>query len=230
MSTRVDLADFGPAPLDDWTCYPGRRPASSFVFCGDHLRVGHPLDVDGELSLLGASPLLERTAVLAYGSNACPMQLARKYEGFDGTTVIPLTRGWAHDLAVVYSDHESRYGAVPATIMPSTGSRSEVFIAWLDREQLTAFDRSEGLNYERRSFDVRRHALRVVDGPRPVAVDVYVSTRGVFASDGVVPGVHGIDTTYRAGPLLTQAELQRLRAGVPAPLSRSSTTTHATTG
>ncbi len=149
--------------------------------------------------------------VLAYGSNASPAQLARKYRDATCSVVIPMTRGWARNLAVGYSDHETRYGAVPATPVMSSGVCTEVFVAWLDPEQLIDLDRSEARNYERRPFDLGVHELYVADGPQPIEVDVYVSTRGVFTHDRVTPGVAGIDTTYRAGPLLTQTEVRRLR-------------------
>jgi len=209
---RIDLDEFGPAPIDEPSCYPGLRTEYSFVFCGDHLRALDRLDFDVELAALDAAPLASRRAVLAYGSNASPAQLRRKLGEATCSPVVPMTRAWAHRLAIGYSDHESRYGAVPATIVVDDDAVTEVFVAWLDPEQYGVFDRSEQLNYERRRFDVEVHRLYVADGPVPPSVDVYVSTRGVFAHDGVVPGVKGIDTSYRAGPLLTQAEVKALRA------------------
>ncbi len=212
MSVRVELTEFEPAPLDDWSSYPGRRAEYSFVFCGDHLRALDRLDFDAELAVLAAAPLSHRRPVLAYGSNACPAQLARKYGDATCSPVIPMTRGWARNLAIGYSDHESRYGAVPATTMLSEGVYTEVFVAWLDAEQFLELDESEARNYERRPLDLVVHELYVSDGPRPSAVDVYVSKRGVFTYDGLTPGVKGIDTTYRAGPLLSQVEVRDLRS------------------
>jgi hypothetical protein len=200
---RIPVSRFEPSPYDEPSCYPGLRPDYSYLFCGDHLRAGL-LDVDAELQELGVAGFDERTAVLAYGSNACPSQLARKYDGCHA--VFPMTLARAHDLAVVYSDHESAYGAVPATAVLSRGTRTEVFVAWLDPDQLEVQDRSEALNYERRPIDLTSHGLDVAGGRSPARAEIYVSTRGVFTFDGVVPGVAGVATTYRAGPLLTQAE------------------------
>jgi hypothetical protein len=208
-ASRVELSEFGPAPIDDWTCYPGRRPGCSYLFCGDHVRVGEPLDVDAALRALRAPSLAERTAVLAYGSNACPSQLARKYAGAS-SFAIPMTRALVHDLAIVFSDHETRYGSMPATTMPSAGASTEVFVAWLDDAQLEALDRSEARNYERRTFDTDTHALQC-DGPSPSSLLVYESLRGVFEHEGVVPGVAGIDTTYQGGPILAQTQVRQLR-------------------
>jgi hypothetical protein len=212
MSVRVELTEFEPAQLDDWSKYPGRRTEYSFVFCGDHLRALDRIDFDLELAGLAAAPLADRRPVLAYGSNACPAQLARKFGNAACSPVIPMTRGWARNLAIGYSDHESRYGAVPATPVVSDGAYTEVFVAWLDPEQLSDLDESEARNYERRPLDLAAHELYVSDGPMPLRVDVYESIRGIFTYDGVTPGVAGIDTTYRAGPLLTQNEVRELRA------------------
>lgn len=212
MTVRVELGEFGSAPLDDPSCYPGLRTEYSYVFCGDHLRALDRIDFDVELAILDSAPLSARHAVLAYGSNACPAQLRRKLDGAPCSPVVPMSRGWAQRLAIGYSDHESRYGAIPATVLVDDDAVTEVFVSWLDTEQFELFDRSEQLNYERRPFDLDVHALYVADAPMPTNVDVYVSTRGVFARKGVVPGVKGIDTTYRAGPLLTQAEVKALRA------------------
>jgi hypothetical protein len=209
---RIDLDQFGPAPLDDPSCYPGLRTEYSYVFCGDHLRALDRIDFETELSALGAAPLTARRAVLAYGSNACPAQLQRKWEQASCSPIIPMARAWARNLAIGYSDHETRYGAVPATTIVSEGVHTEVFLAWLEPEQFTEFDASEVGNYERRPLDLGTHELYVSDGPLPTSVDVYASTRGVFTYDGVTPGVKGIDSTYRAGPLLTQAEVRDWRA------------------
>jgi hypothetical protein len=204
VPTRIELARFGAAPIDDPNCYPGSRPDCSYLFCGDHLLTA-PIDFDAELAALGVPRLSERRAVLAYGSNACPAQLQRKFASAACSSMVPMTRAWATNLAVGFSNHVTRYGAVPATIFVSEGTRTEVFVAWLDDEQFDVMDRSEARNYERRPFDLAVHPLDVADCPTPTVVDVYVSTRGLLSYNGTTPAVKGIDTTY-TGPLFTQAE------------------------
>jgi hypothetical protein len=209
VPARIEPSRFGVAPLDDPDCYPGSRPDRSYLFCGDHL-LAAPIDLDVELDALGEPCLSDRHAVLAYGSNACPAQLQRKFASAACSPIVPMTRAWAANLAVGFSNHVTRYGAVPATIFVSEGTRTEVFVAWLDHEQFDVMDRSEARNYERRAFDLDAHVLDIADGPIPTAVDVYVSTRGLLVHDGTTPAVYGIPTTYTAGPLLTQAEARRL--------------------
>lgn len=213
MARRVPVDEFGPAPIDDPDCYPGLRAAFSYVFCGDHLLALDQHDLDVELAALGAPGLHERTAVLAYGSNASPSQLARKYRDASTSSVIPMTHAWVRDLAVGFSDHQSSYGAVPATIFPAVGIRTEVFVGWLDPEQLAELDRTEGSAYDRMPLDLDVHPLHVTDGPAPDRVEVYACQSDLLVlDDGAVPAMKGIDTTYRAGPLLTQAEARALRA------------------
>jgi hypothetical protein len=161
--------------------------------------------------VLGAEPLERRRAVIAYGSNACPAQLAHKYDSTDQSNVVPMSRAWIDGMAIGYSDHVTTYGAVPANAFADPGVQTEVFVAWLDPEQLSRLDGSEGRNYRRQSLDLDSHQLRVVDGPRLNGADIYLSTHGLFTVDGVAPGMAGVQTTYAAGPLLTQLEVRRLR-------------------
>lgn len=213
MALRVELAEFGPAPIDDPDCYPGLRTEFSFVFCGDHLRALDRLDFDVELAALGAPLLGDRTPVLAYGSNASPAQLARKYRDTSSSSIIAMTRAWARDLAVGFSDHQARYGAVPAAVFAAPDTYTEVFVAWLDPEQLADLDATEGSAYDRVPFDLDAHPLYVADAPSPDRVEVYASRRDLLVlADGTIPAMRGIDTSYRAGPLLSQAEVRAIRA------------------
>lgn len=205
------MSQFDPAPSVDPSCYPGRRPEHSYLLCGDHLLGLDRLDFDVELARLRAPAVRDRHPVLAYGSNACPAQLLRKFGRLGCSVVVPVTRAWLQGFAVVYSDHVSRYGAVPATLVPSDDTCTEVFVAWLDADQLVVMDRTEQVNYRRTPVDLDAHDLHVADGPVPTRLDAYVSLRGVLRLDGRVPGLAGIETTYRDGPLLTQAEVVRER-------------------
>lgn len=213
MALRVELAEFGRAPIDHPDCYPGLRTQFSFVFCGDHLRALDRLDFDVELVALDAPLLCDRAPVLAYGSNASPAQLARKYRDASSSPIIPMTRAWTHNLAVGFSDHQAGYGAVPAAVFAAPDTYTEVFVAWLDPEQLADLDATEGSAYDRVHFDLDAHPLHVADGPSPDCVEVYESRRDLLVlEDGVVPAMRGIDTSYRAGPLLSQVEVKALRA------------------
>lgn len=111
--------------------YPFARPACSHLFYGGRM---HPLPPD---SVQG------RHAVVASGSNAAPARLAAKFS--DDDDVIPVTRAVLHDFAVVFAGHFTAYGAIPATLAPFLGARTDVWITWLTCEQLTIMHRSEGV-------------------------------------------------------------------------------------
>lgn len=83
----------------------------------------------------------QRIPVLAYGSNASPEQLRRKFP--QGT--IPVLRGRVKDYDVVFAALIASYGSVPATLFPSPGTVVEVWLTLLTPEQKAVMDRSERL-------------------------------------------------------------------------------------
>jgi len=106
--------------------YPYARPDHSYVYD------------DGATVALDEFPgevTAGRTPVLAFGSNAAPEQLRRKF-GATPDTVIPVIRADLADFDVVYSAHLTAYGAVPATLAPSPGARLQTWVTWLDDAQL----------------------------------------------------------------------------------------------
>jgi len=115
------------------TNYPYDRPDHSYVYD------------DGEITALDAWPgdlTTARVPVLAFGSNAAPEQLRRKFADVAGT-VIPVIQADLADFDVVYSAHLTAYGAVPATLAPSPGTTLHTWITWLDADQLARMHRSE---------------------------------------------------------------------------------------
>lgn len=111
--------------------YPFARPACSYLFAEGGMRPLGP-DIDDD-----------RIPVVASGSNAAPDRLAAKF-GTDGG-VIPVTRARLHDAAVVFAGHFTAYGAIPATLCPSPGAVTHVWITWLTSAQLLVMHRSEGV-------------------------------------------------------------------------------------
>ena len=112
-------------------------------------RVRHPDDVIVSITGLLADfgirdtpPLSERTPVLAYGSNAAPSQLARKYHHMPDA-VIPVFQAFVSDIDVVYSAHLTRYGAIPATLAASPSTILQTSMTWLAADELVAMHESE---------------------------------------------------------------------------------------
>lgn len=89
-------------------------------------------------------PLLnQRFAVLAYGSNASPGQLLRKYQNY-GLNKVPVLFGRLVGAEAVYARRTAGNGCyVPATLARKKGSRSS-WITLLTAEQFEAMDTSEG--------------------------------------------------------------------------------------
>ncbi|MFL6053488.1 MAG: hypothetical protein ACJ72W_11300, partial [Actinoallomurus sp.] len=91
--------------------------------------------------------MADRRPVLAVGSNASPAQIVRKLAG-RVRVVVPMTCARVSGLTAGVSAHVSRPGYVPAVPVLAPGSTTELFVLWLDVEQLAAVDRTEP-NYHR---------------------------------------------------------------------------------
>jgi hypothetical protein len=121
-------------PVGDW---PVVEPA-----------VGGDEPLDDLLSRCGAAPLGARHAVLAVGSNASPTQMHRKFTTAGLRPVVPFTAVTVRGIIAGVSAHVNRAGYVPATPVLDSDTVSDLFLTWLDDEQLAAMDLTEP-NYRR---------------------------------------------------------------------------------
>jgi hypothetical protein len=122
-------------------------------------------------------------AVVAYGSNASPIVLARKLGERAAAAVLAKPVVLA-DTDVVFSAHVSRHGAIPATLLPWPGAEVDAWLLAVPAGAIDALDATEP-NYVREDLDlahpshsayVSRHGpLRV--GGQPVAL-ADVAARG----------------------------------------------------
>ena len=139
--------------------YPGRRPSYSYFLSKDRvheirIRIHMPLseaivDYKAEkiklsslLEKLSAKPLQDRYAIIGFGSNVSPSRLIEK-----GIFDLPVVKTSAKNVDVVYAYERAHYDseeAVPATIVRSTNTSVEIWVAFLDETQLKTMDRSEG--------------------------------------------------------------------------------------
>lgn len=183
--------------------YPYDVPAEAYVFDG---RDAHPLDpgFDIERATHG------RTAVLAYGSNRSPAQLARKFADWPRPMSIPVLPARLHGYDVVYSAHFSRYGAVPATLHPAIGATVTVAIAWLSPDELARMDATEGLgvNYGRatlRGLHIDGNVMGTVE-----SIALYHSLGGAMTVSGKPIAVGSIPCEGRSWRRLDQGGVQAL--------------------
>jgi len=177
--------------------YPYDRPDFSYLFNDGKVRPLESRTVDVATG---------RTAVLAFGSNAAPEQLVRKFGEIPGS-VIPVVQAELADFDVVYSAHLTSYGTIPATLAPSPGTRLQTWVTWLDDDQLARMHESEtgtswgaAVNYAfgylqdiSLSLDVGAGVLKRVGAylsnhgalalaPEPIAFDVIPATVRSFES------------------------------------------------
>jgi hypothetical protein len=178
--------------------YPFPRPRTSVVIEGVSVR--EPVEAD----------LADRTAVLAYGSNASPESLGWKFPD-ERHVVVPLVRGTMRDVDVVYSSHIAVYGSVPATLQGSPGTEAETFVAFLTGAQLELVASWEiNANYEELEID-----LELELGEPPPSVGAFVSRHGCLTAGGAEVAVAEVPARERRFAAMTQPEvLEHVRASV----------------
>lgn len=194
--------------------YPWERPRHSYVLLGG---VAQPVDAWSRESPLdtrlgrgdAAAPLASalvragldpagweaetRTGLLAYGSNAAPSQLRRKFLDAE-RRAIPVTAVVVSDVDVVFSAHLTSYGSLPATIHRTPGARAHLAITWLTDEERSIMHRSEGGNY------------RLEEVPGLASVFAYVSDHGAIPLGGEVRGLSAVTVADAGRARLAQPE------------------------
>ena len=166
--------------------YPYATPDRSYLY------------LDGEArELPGAgTDLSARTPLLSYGANAAPDALARKLASLPGIEM-PAMRSELEGFDVVYSAHVSPYGAVPATLLESPGTKAPVFVIYPTEEQRALLTASEP-NYD----------LVEVDG-----IAAYRSKHGCLSIEGSPVALAAVRTVGRTLPELDEpAVLEHVRA------------------
>ncbi|MBS1889614.1 MAG: hypothetical protein JSU06_20765 [Actinobacteria bacterium] len=199
MAARPDTDELVRRAL----AYPYGPPTGSFVQVGDRTLPVPPEGVDVE----------GRRALLAYGANASPAALSRKLADLPPAP-LPVLRialgGWD----VVYSAHITRYGTVPAAVVPSPGTVASVHLAFPDDEQLATLAATEGENYRLERL-VDYSAALEVGGEPPPEIDAFVSIFGPLPLDGAPVALAAIPARDRAFPeLSTPAMIDRVRAAL----------------
>jgi hypothetical protein len=208
-SEKVPPRPFDAAALSRAFRYPWERPHGSF-----RLRDGEvdPLDSFGAvereaLVAAFADPERGRLPLVAIGSNGAPRALQRKFAHFadvEDRTVLVLT-GRLHGFDVGVSPQPAFYGALPATLFPSPGTRVRAAVIWVTPAQFTQLAWSE-LSYVLGNLRTRFE----VDGGGTGfdEVLVFVSRFGAFCPAGGGPAALAtIPAEGRTAPALTQEQL-----------------------
>ncbi len=181
---------FGPEQLAHALAYPWERPVRSY-----RLR-------DGEVELVDdPEPPPGRHPILAFGSNGAPSTLQRKFAHFEDPRDREITvhAGELHDFDVGPAASIAVYGALPATLFPSPGTRVRAAVLHCTDAQATQ------LTWSELSYHVGH--LEVVFEGTPATVLAYASRFGTLCPDGEPVALAAIPATGRTAPALTQQEL-----------------------
>ena len=211
--------------------YPHDPPDHSFVFVGGlALELVDPGDdplangrvrfdddiaaVPDALSSLGIGRvpgMAARTPVLAHGSNASPTRLRQKYPAPSPESVFPVIRAELDDYDVVYSAHFSRWGSIPSTLVPSTGTRVTVAITYLTDAQLARMHETEigvGAVVGNYLYGILRKIRLNPRGLPPLGeIPTYLSRHGVLGTTGTPVALAALRARDRAFSSATPAEL-----------------------
>ena len=219
--------------------YPFPRPGYSFLYVDGEalplLSLGESLEdaeveVDGQPMAAGSvlgqrgiaipAPISARTPVLAYGANAAPERLRRKFAPV-AHAVFPVLEARLHDFDVVHAAHISSYGAVPATLAPSPGTVCELAITCLDERQLARMHETEFRRHTYLFGLLSNVRLEPDLQPAMEAVHTYVGGFGHIAPEGEPLALAAIPAEGRRFRTCSQTEaLRTIQAmlGVPGPL------------
>ncbi|MFE7644816.1 hypothetical protein [Streptomyces phaeoluteigriseus] len=198
----LEALGLSDAPRDHPLTYPGVWPAESGLLDGDRLL---PLD---------RLTFPDRTPVLAVGSNACPAQLRHKMAGFALTSPIPMVRTRVTGIDVGVSAHVSILGYVSASPVHAPGVTRELFVIWLDAEQLAVVDATEP-NFDRVRLPEPSVRVELDDGGTLAGVFAYVNRHGVLHNGAGVPRSHPGQRPLITELLLGSTGLRRMFGVTP---------------
>jgi len=158
--TDLNLA---PAPRADPALYPGERLAFDYLLRDDRVRPLAP-GVDG-----WPDGQDDRTAVVAFGSNAAPAQLVAKFGGHGGP--IAVTRARLRGCLLAHSAHVSDPGYLPWVLVDEPGAAVDCAVLWLDEPQRAQLDVTEP-NYELVPVHADRYLLQLAAVETPVRAPI----------------------------------------------------------
>lgn len=136
-----------------------------------------------------------RLPVLAFGSNAAPVQLSRKFADRPCTDRLYVEPAALHGWDVIYAARITSYGAIPARMIEADSCTAQTHITWLAPDQLAWMDETEGSWYRRG----RLPTGRAVDafGATIDTVEAYVGGGDALLIDGQPAALAAVKTTGR---------------------------------
>ncbi len=218
MMSQLPPREFTAEAFALGTGYPWPRPDGSFVLSEGEGRLLADLDPARRAALVDefAGPSSSRTPMLAIGSNASPEGLWRKFGHFEDPAdrTLLAVNGHLHDFDIGATAELALYGALPATIFPSPGTRVNAMAVWLTDAQLTQLTWAEIPYWIGRldaRFDFEPEVADLGKGGFDRAL-VFVNRFGTFAPEGQPIALGAIAAEGRTVDGLTQIELLQLTA------------------
>ncbi len=220
MAGNMPAREFSEESFEIATGYPWPRPDGSFILSEGEGRLLADLGQSDRASLVEefTGQGSGRTPMLAIGSNASPEGLWRKFAHFpepEDRTLLAVT-GNLHDFDVGASAELALYGALPATIFPSPGTRVRATAVWLTDTQLTQ------LAWAEIPYWIGRLEARF--DPEPAVAElgfggferslVFVNRFGSFAPAGEPLALAAIPAENRHSPARNQVELLEQLAAI----------------
>ncbi|MFE2048273.1 hypothetical protein ACFXAS_07215 [Streptomyces sp. NPDC059459] len=196
-------------PREEPLLYPGAWPRESGLLDGDRLL---PLD---------RLTYEDRVPVLAIGSNASPGQLRHKMAEFGVHAPLPMVRARVTGVDIGVSAHVSRMGYLSASPVGAPGAVRDLFVLWLDTEQLAVIDASEGVpmaggNFDRAWLPAPDVRVEPEEGTVLCGAYAYVNRHGVLrGADGAVRRHPGDQRVLIGGLLGGSARLRGLFGATP---------------
>lgn len=188
--------------------YPWSRPARSYLLTDGAVEVLDELEPGNRDEVLAVLAREDggRIPLLAIGSNGAPGTLRGKFAHFADAvdrTVLVLT-GQLHDFDIGVSPRPTVYGALPATLFESPGTRTRCAVLWVTPAQF------QQLTWSEVSYALGRLAARFTgDDPGCDRDDVlaFVSRFGNLCVGGEPAALAAIPARDRTARALTEEQL-----------------------
>lgn len=149
--------------------YPGPWPTDSGTLTAE----GY---FPGTTGLVDIATDLERTPVVAVGSNASPGVVRTKLRNNGVSPVVPFIRACVPDTTTAFTAHISPRGYIAAAPHRQPGLQTSMWVSLLDQEQLECVDATESPNYTRIHLD---EAIILDNGEELPGYDIYRSSWGL---------------------------------------------------
>ena len=171
--------------------YPYQIPEGSYLWRG------------GQITAFDTAMRIDRTPVLAIGSNQSPDQLTRK---FGELGEIPVQRARLRDFDIYYSAHITSYGSVPAMLQHAPGAEATLSVIWLDHRQLDIMHGTELYAAKYRYAVIEDIGLALDCRTNLKFVHLYVGLNGHLLHDGNAVALSAVPAKGRRPKALTTAE------------------------